>query len=79
MIAGHDAGVLAVSACFEISAGACAVGFTIHRLDPRLMRLETVISHAGPPMGAATVAQQVGETLFLGSFSGDRLLAVPYR
>jgi len=38
-----------------------------------------VFEHEGAPMGAATVAQPLGEFLYLGSFTGDRILKVPYR
>jgi hypothetical protein len=31
----------------------------------------------GPPMGAGTVGLQVGRELFMGSFTGDRVLRVP--
>ena len=35
-------------------------------------------SKQGAPMGAGTVAQQVGDRLYIGSFIGDRMMSVPY-
>ena len=41
-----------------------------------LFALFSALPHKGAPMGAATVAQRVGDALYIGSFAGDRLLRV---
>jgi hypothetical protein len=41
------------------------------------MAAERLFAHEGAPMGAATVAQPVGDVLYMGSFSGDRILRAP--
>jgi hypothetical protein len=41
------------------------------------METEVLLHHAGPPMGAATVALDLGDSLLLGTFSGDRVLWAP--
>lgn len=57
----------------------CGLAFEILRVDPHSLRAESVFALEGSPMGAATVAQQLGPWLYLGSFTGDRILRVPYR
>jgi hypothetical protein len=56
--------------------GACAAAFEIIELDPATMSTRRLLAHKGAPMGAATVAQRVGDALYIGSFAGDRLLRV---
>ncbi|MFV0477430.1 MAG: hypothetical protein ACK5ME_06310 [Parahaliea sp.] len=57
----------------------CGGSFEINRINPRTMQAELIFSHTGVPMGAATVAQQVGDYLYIGSFAGNRLLQIPYQ
>jgi hypothetical protein len=42
------------------------------------MSSEVVFKHQGAPMGAGTVARQLGDFLYIGSFSSDRIVRVPY-
>ena len=41
------------------------------------MESESVFSHRGAPMGAATVAVPQAGRVYMGSFVGDRLISVP--
>jgi hypothetical protein len=41
------------------------------------MAAESVFTHRGPPMGAATVAVPQNGRVYMGSFTGDRLVSVP--
>lgn len=66
-------------ACTRHPGANCGFGFTIARIDPETMGAETIFQHQGAPLGAATIAQQVGDSLFLGSFSGDRIIKIPYQ
>jgi hypothetical protein len=65
-------------ACINHPGATCALGFGIVRIETRSMATETIFQHEGAPMGAATVARQVGDALYLGSFSGDRIISIPY-
>lgn len=65
-------------ACFMYPGEPCGLGFSIVRIDPQTMVLENIFQHEGAPMGAATIAQQVGAALYLGSFTGDRIAKIPY-
>lgn len=74
LVASQTASPFEMSACFEVRSGACAAAFDIVELDPATMSTRTILSHAGAPMGAATVAQRVGNTLYIGTFAGDRMV-----
>ncbi len=62
--------------CIQNTGETCGLAFEIYRIDPKDMRKQMLLSHQGSPMGAATVAQPVGDDLFLGSFTGDRILKI---
>lgn len=74
LVASQTASPFEMRACFDVKSGACAAAFDIVELDPATMSTRTILSHAGAPMGAATVAQRVGDTLYIGTFAGDRLV-----
>lgn len=58
----------------------CGGDFEIVRIDPDSLQTESVFRHAGgQPLGVVTVAQQVGDHLYLGSFAGNRMVKVPYQ
>lgn len=78
LAASLDGGKLANLACFWHAGKTCALGFSIVRINPHSMASESIFQHQGAPMGAATVAQQVGGDLYLGSFTGNRILKIPY-
>ncbi|MCV2370624.1 hypothetical protein LNV07_21275 [Paucibacter oligotrophus] len=65
--------------CIKNTGENCGLAFDIVRINPENMATQEVFKHAGPPMGAATVAQQLGDSIYLGSFTGDRILKIPYK
>lgn len=69
---------LAHLGCVRRVGQACGLPFDILRIDPSDLRSERIFSHEGAPMGAATVATPLGDALYLGSFTGDRVLKVAY-
>jgi len=73
LVASHVDGIAELLACSDIVEGACGFAFEIVSLDPDSMQSTTLIEHRGAPMGAATVALQIGERIYLGSFAGDRI------
>lgn len=73
-IAGHNHFV-GDQSCEEIT-GACPHPFSVVVADSSTMEGETVFRHEGAPMGYATVALAVGDRLFLGSASGDRMISL---
>ena len=65
--------------CIKHPGETCGLGFSILRINPETMETENIFHHQGTPMGAATVAQQIGDSLFLGSFTGDRIIKISYQ
>jgi hypothetical protein len=66
-------------ACKKNPGQTCGFGYTVVRLNPETMASEKLFVHeGGAPMGAATVALQAGKHLYLGSFSGDRIIRKVY-
>jgi hypothetical protein len=51
--------------------------FAIVELDPQTMNSATLVELEGPPMGAGTVAVELAGYLFIGSYTGDRIIRVP--
>jgi hypothetical protein len=55
--------------------GACGMQFSVVAVDSVSMETETIFSQAGPPMGAGTVALDLGDgELLIGSFAADRMI-----
>jgi hypothetical protein len=74
LVASHTDGITELLACQDLEQGACGFGFEIVGLDPETMARTTLLSHRGAPMGAATVALQIGSRIYMGSFAGDRIV-----
>jgi hypothetical protein len=73
LVATHTADLADLTACTDLTDGSCAFSFRIVSLDPQDLSAETVLEHAGPPMGGATVALEMDGELYLGTFAGDRI------
>ena len=76
LVAKHTADLSDLTACTELTEGSCGFAFRIVALDPDDLSAETVLEHSGAPMGAATVALEMGGHLYLGTFAGDRIARV---
>ena len=76
LVASHTDGFLELTACQSIEAGSCGFGFEIVSLDPNDLSSKVVLANRGAPMGGATVAIELGDELFLGTFAGDRIARV---
>ncbi|MEH6585843.1 MAG: hypothetical protein V7720_04750 [Halioglobus sp.] len=73
----HKDSIINLLSCFKEQAAPCGAGFEIIAVDPESMATESVFSHRGAPMGAATVAVPQAGRVYMGSFAGDRLISVP--
>ena len=74
----HNGSLSEELACFGKPGSTCSLPYNITRIDPQSMHSEVILSHSGAPMGAATVAREVDGYLYLGSFSGDRIVKLKY-
>ena len=79
LVATHTGGLSDGMSCQGLESGSCAMAFNIVSLDPEDLSAIPVVSHEGPPMGAATVALEHNGQLYLGTYAGDRItrLALP--
>jgi len=73
LVAGQHAGVMASLGCSSIRKGGCDLGYSVYLLEP--IRLEATKIIEG--RGAASVALEVGDEIFVGSFFGDQIMRVP--
>ena len=76
-VASHEGGLTDHASCYGLKEGACPMAFKIVAIDPNSMETETVFWNEGPPMGAGTIALDLGTELLIGSFAGDRMIRVP--
>ncbi|BFM17926.1 hypothetical protein R50073_41090 [Maricurvus nonylphenolicus] len=78
LIASHDFSVGDLRLCLSDGTKACPGKFSVVELDPETMQSRELLEQHGAPMGAGTVIQEVGETWYIGSFIGDRMLKVTH-
>jgi len=79
LLASQDFSLADMALCMEPHKGACPGAFKIYSVDPESLQSQVILDQQGAPMGAATVAQPLGEFLYMGTFSGDRLLRMPWK
>jgi hypothetical protein len=66
--------------CPEGSGRACIQGFGVAEIDPAKMQARAIFDSAthDPLIGGVSVALEVGNSIYLGAFQGDRLVKIPY-
>lgn len=78
LVASHQGTLLDKLVCLKVTDAACVFKFGVYQLDPDTLSAKEVINHRGLPMGAVTVAKQVGNHLYLGSYAGNRVMQIPF-
>lgn len=73
LVASQRAGVLKALSCGAIDDGGCDVGYVVSRLDPHALALQPLAEGRG----AASVALEVGDELWVGFFAGDSIARIP--
>jgi hypothetical protein len=66
--------------CPEGSGRPCIQGFGVAEIDPAKMQARVIFDSAThePLIGGVSVALEVGDSIYLGAFQGDRLVKIPY-
>jgi hypothetical protein len=78
MIAGQNVPAKEVFDCFESKSERCTQPWRVDRWDTEAMKVTPVVSEGGnPEFGSATVALEVGDDMFIGTFRGDRIAELP--
>ncbi len=74
LVAGHTAGFVEQGGCDPRTTGACGFAFEIVAIDPETMQGAVLLAHQGAPIGAVDVAVNLGDSLYLASPLGDRVV-----
>jgi len=74
LVTGQEGGIGELMACNGVRGGTCALGYSVVLVDP--LSLDTRVVWRG--QGAGTVALEVGEQLYIGTFAGDRIARVAF-
>ena len=66
--------------CPAGSGRPCIQGFGVAEIDPAKMQARAIFDSAAhdPLIGGVSVALEVGDSIYLGAFQGDRLVKIPY-
>jgi hypothetical protein len=66
--------------CPAGSGRPCIQGFGVAEIDPAKMQARAIFDSAthDPLIGGVSVALEVGDSIYLGAFQGDRLVKIPY-
>jgi len=66
--------------CPEGSGRPCIQGFGVAEIDPAKMQMRPIFDSAAhePLIGGVSVALEVGNSIYLGAFQGERLVKIPY-
>ncbi len=73
LIASHREDLAAVLACHEKHEPFCGIAYGVVEIDPETGAATELFAGAGAPFGGATVAVLRGDTIYLGSFTGERI------
>lgn len=77
LVASHRAGLRQIAGCRDATVGTCALDFSILALDPEDLTSEVLLERDDVPTGAVSVALQVDDYIWLGTFAGDRVARMP--
>lgn len=78
LVASHQGYLVEKLLCLLTVQSTCTFQFGIYTLDAGSLDSNEIINHRGYPMGGVTVATQLGNSLYLGSYSGDRVMRIPF-
>jgi hypothetical protein len=65
-----------VRACVTQGTDVCDDAFEVSEIDPRAMTARTIATGPAGLLGGASVAVRAGDALYVGAFSGDRVLRI---
>jgi len=65
-------------ACGQVEEGTCSVPFSVVRIEPATLESEVILDHPGTATGGVSSALVLGDTMYVGTFAGDRVGSAPY-
>jgi hypothetical protein len=72
-VAGQHGGIMTSLGCSSIQGGGCDLGYSVYLLEPVAFEVSKLIEGRG----AASVALEVADEIFVGAFIGDQIMRVP--
>jgi hypothetical protein len=78
LVTGQIGSIGEVLECGGTERGTCALPFSVVLVEPSTLDQTLVLEHPGTAQGAASVALEVGQEIFIGTFDGDRLARAPF-
>jgi len=69
LVAGQGGSVLQILECGGIESGGCGLDYGVYSIDPDTFEVDLLFTGKG----AASVALEVGDDVFVGAFSGDQV------
>lgn len=73
LVAGQEGGVMASLGCGSIREAGCDLGYSVYRIGPVGLEATKIVEGRG----AASIALEVGDEIFVGAFVGDQIMRVP--
>ena len=73
LVAGQHGGIMTSLGCSSIQGGGCDLGYSVYLLEPVAFEVSKLIEGRG----AASVALEVVDEIFVGAFIGDQIMRVP--
>jgi hypothetical protein len=77
LVASHRVDLKTIFECAAQSEVPCGAQFAVIAIDPKSGSQRTLFEGGGAPMGGATVALQVKGSVYMGSFTGERIVIRP--
>ena len=77
LVAGQIGSTRAAFGCLDGSVRRCGQPWSVPAIDPETLTITTIAEGDGREFGAASSAILVGDTLVIGTWSGDRVLRRP--
>jgi hypothetical protein len=77
LVAGQVGAVGELLAC-NGTEGTCPVPFSVVLVNPGTLDVTLVLEHPATAQGAASVALEVGDEIFIGTYDGDRIARAPF-
>jgi len=75
LVAGQRASLFTVARCASLDHGACPLASVVAAIDPRTLAVTKLVDDdPATTLGAASVAVEHGDSLWIGTFAGDRIV-----
>jgi sugar lactone lactonase YvrE len=78
LVAGQVGALGELLACSGTEEGTCRLPFSVLLVNPGTLDTTVVLEHPATAQGAASVALEVGDEIFIGTYDGDRVARAPF-